>query len=114
MSKLPRPGLPDVEPPEESCSDPNCPFHGTLPVRGLILRGKVVSTKRKETVTVLREYLHYVPKYKRYERRRSKISAHCPPCVKVAEGDEVIIGECRPLAKTVSFVVLSKARTERS
>jgi len=112
MSKLPRPGIPGVEPPEESCSDPNCPFHGKLPVRGLILRGKVVSTKRKGTVTVLREYLHYVPKYKRYERRRSKLSAHCPPCVKVSEGDEVIIGECRRLAKTVSFVVLSKAKAE--
>jgi small subunit ribosomal protein S17 len=61
-------------------------------------------------VTVLREYLHYVSKYRRYERRRSKLSAHCPPCVKVTEGDEVLIGECRPLAKTVSFVVLGRAK----
>ncbi|RLF15465.1 MAG: 30S ribosomal protein S17 [Thermoprotei archaeon] len=111
MSKLPKPGIPGIEPPPTTCEDPNCPFHGTLSVRGILLRGRVVSTKRKGTVTVLREYLHYVPKYKRYERRRSKISAHCPPCIPVSEGDEVIIGECRPLAKTVSFVVLGKAKT---
>jgi len=106
-----KPGIPGIEPPEAECEDPNCPFHGTLPVRGIILRGKVVSVKRKGTVTVLREYLHYVSKYKRYERRRSKLSAHCPPCLHIAEGDEVIIGECRPLSKTVSFVVLGKAKT---
>jgi small subunit ribosomal protein S17 len=75
-----------------------------------MLRGRVVSSKRKGTVTVLREYLHYVSKYRRYERRRSKLSAHCPPCIKVNEGDEVLIGECRPLAKTVSFVVLGRAK----
>jgi small subunit ribosomal protein S17 len=110
MAKLPKPGVPGVEPPQATCNDPNCPFHGTLPVRGLMLRGRVVSSKRKGTVTVLREYLHYVSKYRRYERRRSKLSAHCPPCVKVNEGDEVLIGECRPLAKTVSFVVLGRAK----
>lgn len=114
MSKLPKPGVPGIEPPESSCDDPNCPFHGTLSVRGILLRGKVVSTARKGTVTILREYLHYVSKYKRYERRRSRISAHCPPCIKVEEGDEVVIGECRPLAKTVSFVVLGKAKPSTS
>jgi small subunit ribosomal protein S17 len=32
-----------------------------------------------------------------------------PPCIEVRPGDTVIVGETRPLAKSVSFVVLGKA-----
>jgi len=67
-----------------------------------------VSMKMKKTATILHEYVVYVKKYERYERRRRKIHAHLPPCLDVKVGDKVIIGECRPLAKTVSFVVLGK------
>ena len=100
-------GIP-VPPPRRSCDDPNCPFHGNLRVRGKLLKGVVVSTKPEKTVVVERGYYHYVPKYKRYERRRSKIHAHLPPCIEVEPGDRVVIGECRPLAKSVAFVVLAK------
>ncbi|MCD6443667.1 30S ribosomal protein S17 [Candidatus Bathyarchaeota archaeon] len=95
-------------PKEPECGDKNCPFHGTLSVRGQVLEGTVVSAKAKNTVIVLREYYHYVPKYRRYERRRSRIPAHCPPCLDVKEGDRVRIAECRPISKTVSFVVIEK------
>jgi len=70
------------------------------------LTGVVVKAKMQRTVVVEREYLYYDKKYKRYERRRSKIHAHNPPCINAKEGDVVIIGETRPLAKTVHFVVL--------
>ena len=100
-------------PPEKTCDDPLCPFHGTLPVRGVILKGVVVSDKMQRTVVVRHDYLHYDKKYKRYERRRKKIHAHNPPCINAKVGDVVIIGETRPLAKTVSFVVLAvKGRVE--
>ena len=94
--------------PKKTCDDKNCPFHGELSVRGRVFEGVVVSAKMDKTVIVRRDYLRYVPKFKRYERRHSKIHAHLPPCIEVKEGDKVIIGECRPLAKTVSFVVLMK------
>ncbi|HIQ03184.1 MAG TPA: 30S ribosomal protein S17, partial [Desulfurococcales archaeon] len=42
--------------------------------------------------------------------RRKKIHAHNPPCINAKVGDEVIIGETRPIAKTVSFVVLQVIR----
>jgi small subunit ribosomal protein S17 len=48
----------------------------------------------------------------RYERRRSKIHAYLPPCIDVKEGDVVQIAECRPLAKSVAFVVISKESRE--
>ena len=62
----------------------------------------------QKTAVVVRDYLHYVPKYKRYERRRSKIHAHLPPCIDVKPGDVVIMGETRPIAKSVAFVILAK------
>ncbi|RLI40477.1 30S ribosomal protein S17, partial [Candidatus Bathyarchaeota archaeon] len=46
--------------------------------------------------------------FKRYERRRSLIPAHNPPCINAKEGDTVRIAECRPISKTVSFVVVEK------
>jgi len=101
----------DVKPPEKECNDPKCPFHGTLPVRGKILEGKIVSTKMQSTVVVERNYLHYVPKYERYERRHNRISVHSPPCMEVKKGDMVKIAECRPLGKTKHFVVIEKIKS---
>jgi small subunit ribosomal protein S17 len=61
-----------------------------------------------KTVIVKRDYLHYVPRVMRYERRHSRIASHNPPCIDVEEGDRVRIAECRPVSKTVSFVVVEK------
>jgi small subunit ribosomal protein S17 len=94
--------------PKKTCDDINCPFHGELPIRGRILEGVVVSAKMDKTVVVKRDYLYYVPKFLRYERRHSHIPSHNPPCVAVKEGDRVIIAECRPISKTVSFTVVEK------
>ncbi|MDW7978038.1 MAG: 30S ribosomal protein S17 [Candidatus Caldarchaeum sp.] len=97
-----------VKPVARTCEDKDCPYHGSLPVRGIIQTGLVVKKKMAKTVVVEKKYQVYVRKYKRYERRRSLISAHLPPCLDVEVGDRVRIGECRPLSKTVSFVVLEK------
>lgn len=103
-------GISGVSPPDRICNDPLCPWHGTLPVRGQILRASVASVKMDRVATVIHEYLHYVEKYRRYERRRKKKHVRVPPCIEVQPGDEVIIGETRPLAKSVSFVVLGKVK----
>jgi len=94
--------------PKKTCKDQNCPFHGALSIRGHVLDGVVISAKMDKTVVVRRDYLDYVPKLKRYERRRSQISAHNPPCINAKEDDRVKIAECRPISKTVSFVVVEK------
>ena len=96
----------NVTEPETACSDENCPFHGTLSVRGQSLEGTVASTDMTKTVVVEREYDVYVPKYDRYMKRRSRVSAHHPPCLDVEAGDEVRIAETRPLSKTKSHVVV--------
>jgi len=94
--------------PRKTCDDPNCPFHGTLSIRGRMIEGVVISAKMDKTVVVRRDHLKYVPKYKRYERRHSHIPAHNPPCVDIGEGSRVKIAECRPISKTVSFVIVEK------
>ncbi|MFB6155630.1 MAG: 30S ribosomal protein S17 [Haloferacaceae archaeon] len=98
----------NVPEPEETCSDANCPFHGSLSVRGQTLEGTVASTDMEKTVVVEREYDVRVPKYDRYMKRRSRVPAHAPPCMDLAEGDTVRIAETRPLSKTKSHVVVER------
>jgi small subunit ribosomal protein S17 len=98
----------NVPEPEGTCADENCPFHGTLSVRGQTLEGEVVSTAMEKTVVVEREYDVFVPKYDRYMTRRSRIPAHAPACLDIAEGDTVTIAETRPLSKTKSHVVVTE------
>ncbi|KAK4049747.1 40S ribosomal protein S11-B [Microbotryomycetes sp. JL221] len=86
--------------------DKKCPFTGLVSIRGRILTGKVVSNKMTRTVIIRREYLHYVPKYNRYEKRHKNLAAHCSPAFRVEVGDVVTVGQCRPLSKTVRFNVL--------
>jgi len=94
--------------PKKTCNDINCPFHGTLSLRGHTLKGIVVSDKMEKTIIVRRDYLNYVPKFRRYERRRNNVAAHSPPCLEIKSGDKVRLGECRPISKTVGFVVIEK------
>lgn len=95
-----------VAPPRKNCEDELCPFHGTLSVRGKLLTGIISSAKAPKMVVVSREYPRPAPKYKRFQRSRSKVHAYLPTCIDVKEGEEVMIAECRPLSKTVSFVVI--------
>ncbi|MDI6806930.1 MAG: 30S ribosomal protein S17 [Candidatus Aenigmarchaeota archaeon] len=106
MDKKPRNIGIEVKPPKRTCEDENCPYHGSLSIRGKILEGVVVSTRPQKTAIIKREYLHYIPKYERYERRRSRIAAHNPPCIEAKVGDRVKIAECKRLSKTKAFVII--------
>ncbi|AFP65405.1 40S ribosomal protein S11 (nucleomorph) [Chroomonas mesostigmatica CCMP1168] len=91
---------------EKDYRDKNCPFTGNISIRGRLIRGKVVSTKMNRTIIVRRDYLHWIPKYKRFEKRHKNIPSHCSPCFRVQEGDFVTIGQCRPISKTIRFNVI--------
>merc|ERR1719495_1282189 len=87
--------------------DKKCPFTGNVSIRGRILTGVIKSMKMKRTVVVRRDYLHYIKKYNRFEKRHKTMSVHLSPCFRDAHiGDIVTVGECRPLSKTVRFNVL--------
>ncbi len=96
----------DVPAPAKACDDRHCPFHGTLPVRGQLFEGTVVSARMQLTVVVEREYLRYIRKYERYEKRTKRFMAHNPPCLDLKVGDRVVLMECRPVSKTVAFVAI--------
>lgn len=97
-----------AEAPSRTCDDPQCPFHGNLAVRGKVLSGRVISSKNAKTVTIRRELMATDPKYKRVYKKYSSQAAHNPPCINAEEGDLVRIGECRPISKSVAFVVIEK------
>jgi len=91
------------------CNDKNCNIHGSLKVRGRIFEGKVIS-KFQKRIAIEFERMVYVKKYERYKKSKTKIHARLPDCIKdqIEIGDYVKIGECRPLSKTIHFVVISK------
>ncbi|KAK2517581.1 Rps11 [Columba guinea] len=67
----------------------------------------VTKMKMQRTIVIRRDYLHYIRKYNRFEKRHKNMSVHLSPCFRdVQIGDIVTVGECRPLSKTVRFNVL--------
>ncbi|MEM7819840.1 MAG: 30S ribosomal protein S17 [Candidatus Aenigmatarchaeota archaeon] len=98
----------DAKKPDTVCNSIKCPWHGTLKIRGRIFKGRVVKSKATDTVIVEWDFYRYIPKYERYERRKTHIAAHNPKCISAVVGDVVRIGECRPLSKSKRFVVFEK------
>lgn len=60
--------------------DKKCPFTGNVSIRGRILRGTVIKMKMQRTIVIRRDYLHYISKYNRFEKRHRNMSVHCSPC----------------------------------
>ena len=87
--------------------DQKCPFTGNVSIRGRILKGVCHSLKMERSVVVRRDYLHWAKKYQRYCKRNKKVSAHLSPAFTPKVGDELVIGECRPLSKTIHFNVVA-------
>jgi small subunit ribosomal protein S17 len=98
-------GIP-ISPPEKACKDSRCAWHGSIAVRGRVFKGKVRSSKSHNTVIIEWGYHRFISKYERYQRQKSRITAHNPSCIRAREGDIVVVAECRPLSKTKHFVVV--------
>lgn len=104
----------DLQQPSESCADSKCAWHGSLPIHGRVFAGRVKSAKSSNTAIVEWGYHMFIKKFQRFEKRKSHVVAHNPPCMKAREGDFVTVAECRPLSKTKNFVVVhvKKAKEE--
>ena len=48
--------------------------------RIFVRSGVIVKMKMNRTAVIRRDYLHYVKKYNRYEKRHKNISVHISPC----------------------------------
>ncbi|MAG78084.1 30S ribosomal protein S17 [archaeon] len=95
-----------VDSPKSKCEDRHCPFHGEIKVRGRVFNGKVIRKSPHKTIMVEWPRPHYIKKYERYEKRRTRIKAHNPKCIDAKIGDSVIVAETRPISKTKNFVVV--------
>lgn len=67
------------------------------------LAGTIISNKMKNTVVVEVERFVKHPRYKKIMKRISKLKAHTEKQLEI--GDKVVIEECKPIAKSVNFVV---------
>lgn len=99
--------------PKTKCEDRNCPFHGSLRVRNKTIQGTVLSTKMQKTAIVGWEWICFLKKVERYEKRITKVKAHSPLCIDAKEGDIVRIAQCRPLSKSKNYVIIEKVGHEK-
>jgi small subunit ribosomal protein S17 len=102
---------------EVTCKDRLCPIHGDrkLKMRGRTFEGAVIR-KLHGRVTIQFERMLKLPKYERFEKRRTKIHARLPDCMKddVAVGDLIQIAETRPISKMIHFVVSKVIRRAKA
>jgi small subunit ribosomal protein S17 len=83
----------------------NTPRIGT---RGRTFVGTVIAANMTKTATIEWGRRRFIPKFERYEKRRTKIKAHNPDSIGAVAGDKVRIEECRPLSKTKKFIIVEK------
>ena len=101
------------QPQGEWDGDENCPFYGSLRLRGQIIEGTIAKVGMQKSIIVEREHTRYMQKFERYEKRTRRYAAHLPSCIgEVSVGDSVRIMECRPLSKTVTFCVIETEASE--
>ncbi|MBU0470445.1 MAG: 30S ribosomal protein S17 [Nanoarchaeota archaeon] len=86
--------------------DKKCPFTGTLPVKKELLKGKVVKKDTNKSATIEWFRPFFIPKYERYEIRRSRLRVHNPPCIDAQVGQRVLVARTRPLSKTKNHVII--------
>jgi len=96
---------------ETRCEDRTCPTHGNISIRGRSFKGKVIKKFHKR-ITIEFERTLYIKKYERYAKKKTKLHARLPECMKeqIQIGDYVEIHECRPISKIIHFVVINKIR----
>ncbi|MFA6340980.1 MAG: 30S ribosomal protein S17 [Candidatus Paceibacterota bacterium] len=73
--------------------------------KGKILKGKVVSTKMKDTVVISIDSFKKHPKYGKFIKRQNKVMAHDEGNT-CKEGEIIEIIETKPISKNKRFKVL--------
>lgn len=79
-----------------------------IPVRGRTFTLRIISAKMRRTAVGELERRHYIKKYERYEKRRTRLKLHNPESINAQEGDLVLVRECRPISKTKKFIIVEK------
>ena len=75
-------------------------------LRGREFVGVVIKDSGNKTVTIEFPRLIYLPKYERYEKRKSRIKVHVPSGKKLNLGDKIRVVETRQISKTKNFILV--------
>lgn len=102
-----------IKAPKKTCTDKKCPFHGQLNVKKELFKGTVIKKDAHHTATIEWTYPYYVPKYERYEMRRSRLRVHNPPCLDAQINQQVLAAKTRPLSKTKNHVIIQITKKEK-
>ena len=86
--------------------DKKCPFTGGLVVKKELLTGKIIKKDTNKSATIEWFRSHYVPKYERFEMKRSRLRVHNPPALNAQIGQTVLVARTRPLSKTKHHVII--------
>lgn len=84
--------------------------------RGRTFEG-IVIRKFPKRITIEFERTVYLPKYERYMKKKTRIHARLPEDMEVNLDDMAKVRECRPLSKTIHFMVVGivkKAESEEN
>ena len=85
----------------------------TIRTRGRTFTGIVIRARMQNTATIEWDRRVDVPKFERYEKRKTRIQVHNPEDINAKEGDVVQIQECKPISKTKKFTIIKKLSHER-
>jgi ribosomal protein S17 len=67
---------------------------------------RVFAAQMKRTLIIRRDYLHYIKKYNRYEKRHKNTPAHVSPAfIGIKEGDLVTVGQCRSVCPACDCIL---------
>jgi small subunit ribosomal protein S17 len=80
--------------------------------RGRSFEGEIIK-KFSDRIVIQFERLLYLRKYERYEKRKTKLQAKVPMEMqgKIQVGDYIEIKECKPISKSIHFIVIKKIRS---
>jgi small subunit ribosomal protein S17 len=95
-----------VKAPQKTCTDKKCPFHGQINIKNELFKGKVVKKDINHSATIEWNRTQHVPKYERYETRRSRMRVHNPACIDASIGTEVLVAKTRPISKMKHHVII--------
>lgn len=100
--------------PKKTCTDTKCPYHGKISVKRELFRGRIIKKDAHHSATIEWNRPYYLPKYERYEMRRSRLRVHNPPCLDAQIGQEVVVARTRPLSKTKNHAVVKIIKKENA
>lgn len=98
----------NIKAPSVVCTDEHCPFHGQLRIHGRMFEAVIIKTGAAKTAKIEFKRLYPLAKFERFEKRRTRLQVHNPPCINAQVGDKVSIIYCRPISKTKNFVIIEK------